>query len=78
MSNVTFDQRILQRIKLEAGCIAERIEDKDGKLGCYAYSGDWNKRDAALLHKLTVLWVKYQGGEVSEQEALDAYWKLIK
>jgi hypothetical protein len=72
------EQNILRAIKQTADAIASRVELKDGKYAAFAYSGDWNKRDAALLHKLTVLWTKYQMGEVSDEEAHDAYLKLIR
>jgi hypothetical protein len=73
------DQHILQRIKELATMVAGRVEvDASGKYTAYAYSGDWNRADAAMLHKLTVLWTKYQSGELDDNEAHDAYVKLTR
>jgi hypothetical protein len=74
-----FDQHILQRIKELATGVAERVEvDASGKYTAFAYSGDWNRADAAMLHKLTVLWSKYQMGELDDDQAHDAYVKLTR
>jgi hypothetical protein len=78
-THIDFDQHILQRIKELATAVAERVEvDASGKYTAFAYSADWNRADAAMLHKLTVLWSKYQMGELDDNEAHDAYVKLTR
>lgn len=71
-------QLALQRIRETAEAVMTRIEKQpDGSFLASRWSEQWNREDAAMLHKLTVLWSKYSAG-MSDADFEAAYWKLVK
>jgi hypothetical protein len=72
-------QMLLQRIQETAQAVATRVERQDD--GSFAiasrFSSQWNREDAAMLHKLTLLWEKWAAG-MSPIAFEAAYWKLVK